>query len=68
MTNTTSRRRGRPAVYADAHLVFKGVALHPQQAGRIHDAARRRGVTFTAMLRDIVEEWVRENFPCEDGP
>jgi hypothetical protein len=59
---STRRARGRPQVYADAPLVFSGIALHPRQNERLRAYAAARGLTLAAVLRRIVSDWEAANF------
>jgi hypothetical protein len=53
--------RGKPRVYAEAPLAKHAIAVHPDHLMRLREAARARGVSVQAVIREIVAVWVREN-------
>jgi hypothetical protein len=51
------KTRGKERLYADAALVPIGIGLHPDQAQRLQDLARDRGVSLSAVVRQALAEW-----------
>jgi hypothetical protein len=68
MTETEERQGEHPLSASDGELILQSFTIHPKHLQVLQRQAQERGVPLSSILREVLDEWIKEEEQSTDPP